>query len=35
MYFISHKIINPAIYNVKPLLFPHLWLLNDAPNDDS
>jgi len=25
MYFITHKIVNPAIYNVKPLLFPHLW----------
>jgi len=35
MYFIIHKITNPAIYNVKPLLFPHLLLLKYLPNDDS
>jgi hypothetical protein len=35
MYFIAHKIVYPAIYNVKPLLFPHLWLMNDLPNDNS
>lgn len=34
MYFIIHKITNPAIYNVIPLLFSHLLLLNDLPNDD-